>query len=159
MATHTLTAATRAGGFTPSTRRERLVSLDVYRGLAVAGMLLVTNAGNWDAIYWPLLHARWNGWTPTDMIFPSFLFIVGVAMTLSFAARMDAGASRGTLAGHVLRRTLILIAVGLFLNGFPFFQLATIRIPGILQRIGLCYLAGGLLYLATYNERARVGVW
>jgi predicted acyltransferase len=133
----------------------RLVSLDVYRGLAVAGMILVTNAGNWDTVYWPLLHAQWNGWTPTDLIFPSFLFIVGVAMTLSFAGRIEAGAARGTLARHILWRAAILMIVGLFLNGFPFFHLATIRIPGILQRIGLCYLFGGLLYVATYNERAR----
>jgi predicted acyltransferase len=136
-------------------KRERLVSLDVYRGLAVAGMVLVTNAGNWNTVYWPLLHAQWNGWTPTDLIFPSFLFIVGVAMTLSFAARIAAGGARDTLARHVLGRTAVLIVVGLFLNGFPFFHLATIRIPGVLQRIGLCYLFGALLYLGTYNERAR----
>ena len=86
----------------------RLVSLDVYRGLAVAGMILVTNAGNWNAVYWPLSHAAWNGWTPTDLIFPSFLFIVGVAMTLSFAARIEGGARRGTLGWHVLRRSLVL---------------------------------------------------
>ena len=121
-------------------------------------MILVTNAGNWNAVYWPLSHAAWNGWTPTDLIFPSFLFIVGVAMTLSFAARIEGGARRGTLGWHVLRRSLVLIVLGLFLNGFPLFHLATIRIPGILQRIGLCYLFGGLLFLATYAERAGIRV-
>ena len=127
----------------------RLVSLDVYRGLVVAGMLVVTNAGNWDAVYWPLRHADWNGWTPTDLIFPSFLFMVGVALTFSFARRIEAGVARGALAKHVVRRAAILIVLGLFLNGFPFFHLSTIRIPGILQRIALCYLFGGLLYLAS----------
>ena len=134
---------------------ERLLSLDVYRGLAVAGMILVMNAGNWGTVYWPLLHAAWNGVTPTDMIFPAFLFIVGVSMTFSFASRIAKGASRATLAGHVLRRSAILCALGLFLNAVPAFDLATLRIPGVLQRIALCYLFGGLLYLGAPRRRAE----
>ncbi len=132
----------------PVRKPERLVSLDVFRGLTVAGMILVTNPGTYSAVYWPLLHAQWNGWTLTDMIFPSFLFIVGVAMTLSFAARTARGETRGRLALHLLQRAAILILIGLFLNAFPYFDLHTLRIPGVLQRIALCYLIGGSLYLA-----------
>jgi len=139
-----------------ASQQERLVSLDGYRGLAVAGMILVMNAGNWSTVYWPLLHAAWNGWTPTDMIFPSFLFIVGVSMTFSFASRIAKGAGRAGLAWHVVRRSAVLCALGLFLNAVPTFDLATLRIPGVLQRIALCYLGGGLLYLAA--ERRRVAV-
>jgi predicted acyltransferase len=133
--------------------QSRLLSLDVFRGMLVAGMVLVTNAGDWNAVYWPLKHADWNGWTPTDMIFPSFLFIVGVSMTFSFAARRRRGDSTGRLAGHVALRSLLLILLGLFLNGFPLFDLANLRVPGILQRIGLCYLAAGLFYLAASRNR------
>jgi len=139
-----------------ASQQERLVSLDVYRGLAVAGMILVMNAGNWSTVYWPLLHATWNGWTPTDMIFPSFLFIVGVSMTFSFASRLAKGASRAGLAWHVVRRSAILCVLGFFLNAVPTFDLTTLRIPGVLQRIALCYLIGGLLDLAV--ERRRVAV-
>jgi len=138
--------------------QERLVSLDVYRGLAVAGMILVMNAGNWSTVYWPLQHAAWNGWTPTDLIFPSFLFIVGVSMTFSFASRLAKGSSRRMLAAHVLRRSAILCALGLFLNAVPTFDFATLRIPGVLQRIALCYLFGGLLYLAAGRRIAVIAV-
>jgi predicted acyltransferase len=132
----------------PVIKPARLVSLDVFRGVTVAGMILVTNPGTYSAVYWPLLHANWNGWTLTDMIFPSFLFIVGVAMTLSFAARTARGETRRSLALHLLQRAVILVLIGLFLNAFPYFDLHTLRIPGVLQRIALCYLGGGLLYLA-----------
>lgn len=125
-----------------------MVSLDVFRGLTIAGMVLVNDPGSWNAVYWPLDHAEWNGWTPTDLIFPFFLFIMGVAMTFSFASRVDRGDSRMKLAWHVLRRSATIFAIGLFLNGFPRFHLHTIRIPGVLQRIAVCYLCAGLLYLA-----------
>src|ERR1700749_2079976 len=75
----------------------RMLSLDVFRGLIVAGMVLVTNAGSWEHVYWPLKHADWNGVTPTDMIFPSFLFICGVSMTLSFKARLERGITAAAL--------------------------------------------------------------
>jgi predicted acyltransferase len=126
-----------------------MVSLDVFRGLTIAGMILVNNPGSWAHIYWPLEHAEWNGWTPTDLIFPFFLFIVGVSMVLSFAARAERGATRASLALHVLLRSAIIFAVGLFLAGFPYFHLATIRIPGVLQRIAVCYLFAGLIVLAS----------
>jgi predicted acyltransferase len=131
----------------------RLVSLDVFRGLTIAGMILVNDPGSWSSIYWPLDHAEWNGWTPTDLIFPFFLFIVGVSMTLSFAKRIERGATRGSLAKHVVLRSLGIFVIGLLLNGFPKYHLATIRIPGVLQRIAVCYLCAGLIYLATGLEK------
>jgi predicted acyltransferase len=112
-------------------------------------MILVNDPGSWSHIYPPLEHAEWNGWTPTDLIFPSFLFIAGVSLTLSFASRTARGVSRGSLAVHVIRRGILIFAIGLFLNGFPNFDFHTIRIMGVLQRIALCYLGVGLLYLAT----------
>jgi predicted acyltransferase len=130
-----------------STDSGRLVSLDVFRGATIASMILVNNPGSWTAVYPPLLHAAWNGWTLTDLIFPFFLWIVGVAMTLSFARRMGRGDSRRKLLLHSLRRAAIIFGLGLFLAGFPFFNLATIRIPGVLQRIAVCYLIAGTIFL------------
>jgi len=124
----------------------------------VAGMILVTNAGSWDFVYWPLKHAEWNGVTPTDMIFPSFLFIVGISMSLSFAARFRRGESTKHLLVHVVERSVLLILLGLFLNGFPLFDWHDLRIPGVLQRIGLCYLIAGLVYLAACRWREADGV-
>jgi predicted acyltransferase len=133
----------------------RIVSLDVFRGLTVMGMILVTNPGTYSAVYRPLLHADWNGWTPTDMIFPSFLFATGVAITLSFASRMGRGDRPEALGVHILRRSGILFALGLFLNAFPQFDLHHLRIPGVLQRIALCYLCGGLLYLYLVRRKEQ----
>jgi predicted acyltransferase len=110
-------------------------------------MILVNNPGSWSYVYWPLDHAKWNGWTPTDLIFPFFLFIVGVSITLSFASRLDRGFSRESLAAHIVTRSTVLFALGIFLNGFPDFSLGHIRIMGVLQRIALCYLAAGLICL------------
>jgi len=127
----------------------RLVSLDVFRGITIAAMVLVNNPGSWSKNYWPLEHAQWNGWTPTDLIFPFFLFIVGVAIPLAFGRCMASGESQRGLYGKVLRRTLILFALGLFLNGFPYFDLAQLRIPGVLQRIAVCYFFASLTFLNT----------
>jgi predicted acyltransferase len=127
----------------------RLVSLDVFRGLTIAGMVLVNNPGTWSAIYWPLAHAEWHGWTPTDLVFPFFLFIVGVAIPLAFGRRLELGGPKRDLYLKVVRRTLIIFALGLFLNGFPYFNFAEIRIPGVLQRIAVCYLAASLIFLTT----------
>jgi predicted acyltransferase len=142
-------------------RDARLMSLDVLRGLTIAGMILVTDPGTYSAVYWPLLHAQWNGATPTDMIFPCFLFMSGVATTLSFAARIERGADRGTLARHIVVRCVVLFVIGLLVNGFPDYDLHTVRIPGILQRIAICYLCGGLIYLWCRGDglfRGR-GIW
>ncbi len=125
----------------------RLLSLDVFRGMTIAGMILVNNAGDWSHIYWPLEHAEWHGWTPTDLIFPFFLFIVGVSMVLSFDARRARGDARGQLLFHSLKRSAIIFALGLFLNGYPHFALHTIRIPGVLQRIAVVYLIASVIVL------------
>jgi predicted acyltransferase len=134
----------------------RLLSLDAFRGATIAGMLLVNNPGSWSDLYAPLEHAPWNGWTPTDMIFPFFLWIVGVAMTLSFARRVEQGADRGELFRHAMVRGVIIVAVGLFLVMFPFgllpahnFSFAKMRFPGVLQRIGVCYLVASAIFLRT----------
>lgn len=128
----------------------RLLSLDVFRGITIAGMVLVNNPGTWSAIYPPLAHAEWHGWTPTDLIFPFFLFIVGVAIPLAFAKRLDdAEKSKRDLYLKIIRRSLIIFALGLFLSGFPFFDFANLRIPGVLQRIAVCYLVVSLIYINT----------
>ena len=127
----------------------RLVSLDVFRGLTIAGMILVNNPGTWNNIYAPLRHAEWHGWTPTDLIFPFFLFIIGVSMVFSTAQRARRGDTRLNYIIHVFKRSVVIFALGLFLNGFPFFELATLRIPGVLQRIAVCYLFAAIIALCT----------
>jgi predicted acyltransferase len=127
----------------------RLVSLDAFRGLTIAAMILVNNPGSWDHVYWPLRHAAWHGWTPTDLIFPFFLFIVGVAIPLALGRRRDDGVGAARLYAKILSRTMIIFALGLLLNFVPKFDLATLRIPGVLQRIAVCYLVASILYLKT----------
>ncbi|HEX7120070.1 MAG TPA: DUF5009 domain-containing protein [Longimicrobiales bacterium] len=127
----------------------RLASLDAFRGMTIAAMLLVNNPGSWSHIYPPLRHATWHGWTPTDLIFPFFLFIVGVAMTFSFARRLERGASRRELLRKAARRSLVLFGLGLLLHGFPDYDLAAIRIPGVLQRIALASFAASAIVLCV----------
>src|SRR5512147_388008 len=98
----------------------RLVSLDIFRGITIAGMILVNNPGSWSFVYPPLEHAEWNGWTPTDLIFPFFLFIVGVAITFSIGVRRERGETRPHLIGGALKRSLKIYAIGFFLASFPF---------------------------------------
>lgn len=136
----------------------RLVSLDAFRGLTIAAMILVTDPGTYSAVYWPLLHAGWDGVTPTDMIFPSFLVISGVAMTLSFGSRIVGGETRGQLLLHAFQRSCILFLLGLLINGFPEYHLQTIRIPGILQRIAICYFAGSVCISGSAELCAAFGV-
>ena len=127
----------------------RLISLDVFRGITIAGMILVNNAGDWSHVYPALGHAEWNGWTPTDLVFPFFLFIIGAAMPFSFTKRIARGESRGRLVKHVLVRSLILIALGMLLSGIPDFNFSHRLILNVLQRIGLIYLLSGVIYLYT----------
>lgn len=214
---------------TAQPKAERLLSLDTLRGLTIAGMILVNNPGSWKYVWGPLGHAEWDGWTPTDLIFPFFLFMVGVAMTYSFDKRLAQGASRRALLGHVVCRAIVLFLLGMILTGFPNLRLITpyilgiigleillerpsrkpgepigallpiaivclvvavgwfvvdfhyfhspttrsrwsdifplapdpqngsyIRIPGVLQRIALCYVAAALIMMLTRNVRARI---
>jgi predicted acyltransferase len=129
----------------------RILSVDVLRGLTVAGMVLVNNPGSWAHVYAPLRHAEWHGFTPTDTIFPFFLFIVGVAIPLALGPRQERGAPG--LALRVLRRGAVIVALGLLLHALPWFHLSTLRIPGVLQRIGVCYAAAALLFLWTGGAR------
>jgi predicted acyltransferase len=110
---------------------ERLLSLDAFRGATIAAMILVNNPGDWGHVYWPLLHVPWHGWTPTDLIFPFFLFMVGLSLTFS----------RRLVARAALARALKLVGLGLLMALYPFFPVLTVRWPGVLQRIGVCYLA------------------
>jgi predicted acyltransferase len=143
---------------------QRLVSLDVFRGLTVAGMLLVNNPGTWSAIYPPLGHAPWHGWTPTDLIFPFFLFIVGITTQLSITARRARGDDEAAIRRQILRRGALIFLFGLLINGFPFFTWGAVsgnpdpgildrivdrlqhwRILGVLQRIGIAYVISALI--------------
>jgi predicted acyltransferase len=138
---------------------ERMVSLDVFRGITIAGMILVNNPGNWSAIHPPLEHAAWHGLTPTDLVFPFFLFIVGVSITLALGRRAESGGSQRDLYLKIVRRTLIIFALGLILAGFPRYDLGTLRIPGVLQRIAVCYFIVSIIFLNTkWRTQALIGV-
>ncbi len=127
----------------------RLRSLDVFRGITIAAMILVNNPGSWSHIYWPLAHASWHGWTPTDAVFPFFLWISGLAMTLSFARRRAEGANRGLLLLHTARRAAFILGLGLLLNLLANPNWDSVRLPGVLQRIGICYFFATLISLYT----------
>ncbi|HEV7992066.1 MAG TPA: DUF5009 domain-containing protein [Gemmatimonadaceae bacterium] len=148
--------------------RERLLSLDVFRGITVAGMLLVNDPGTWSAIYPPLEHAEWNGWTPTDLIFPFFLFIAGITTQLSLGARRARGDDDRAIRNQIIRRGALIFLFGLLINGFPYFTWGDVagaadpsllqrigdrllhwRMLGVLQRIGIAYMCAALITLRT----------
>ena len=137
--------------------KQRLLSLDFFRGITIAAMILVNNPGSWSHVYPPLLHAQWHGWTFTDLIFPFFLFIVGVSITLAFSTKKENHTDAKDLYRKIIRRTLILFALGLFLSGFPFFDFSTIRIPGVLQRIAVCYFFATVIFL--HSSVKTQAVW
>ena len=130
------------------TASTRLLSLDFFRGITVAAMILVNNPGDWGHIYAPLEHAPWNGWTPTDLIFPFFLFIVGVSITFALGGQREKSREQG-LIGKIVKRSVTLFLLGFFLNFFSRFDITTVRILGVLQRIALVYLACSLIFLKT----------
>ena len=155
---------------TPSSKapRERLLSLDVFRGITVAGMLLVNDPGSWEHIYAPLEHAPWNGWTPTDLVFPFFLFIAGITTHLSLSVRRARGDGERAIRNQIIRRGCLIFIFGMLVNGFPYFiwndiagiadptflqrvtaRLLNWRITGVLQRIALAYTFAGLLTQRT----------
>lgn len=139
--------------------QSRLVSLDVFRGMTIAGMVLVNNPGTWSAIYPPLKHAEWHGITPTDYIFPFFLFIVGVAIPLALGRRVEQGGITKEVYLKIFRRTALIFLLGLFLAAFPYFDFSTLRIPGVLQRIAICYLITSLIFIRTdWKQQTLIGI-
>ena len=140
--------------------RHHLESLDAFRGLTIAGMILVNNPGTWDAVYAPLVHADWNGWTLADLVFPFFIVILGVALPLALARRRATGHPLRQLHVRIVRRSVLLFALGFALNLVAAqFSLAVVRIPGVLQRIALVYLGAALVTLHTKPRwRAVVAV-
>jgi len=134
----------------------RLLSLDAFRGFTIAAMLLVNNPGDWGHLYSQLAHAKWNGWTFTDWIFPFFLFISGVSLTLSLSRQTQAGTAPAVLLSKLSKRAAIVFLIGLALNFYPGFDLSTVRIPGVLQRIALCTLLAGPIVL-WFNWRQQCG--
>ena len=130
----------------------RLTSVDVFRGATMAAMVIVNTPGDWSTVYWPLLHAEWHGWTPTDLIFPFFVFIMGVSIVLSRKSTAT--------TGPVIRRALVIFGLGLLLALYPRFEVSTVRIMGVLQRLALCYLAAIVIYrtAADHSEERRLSV-
>jgi len=134
---------------------QRLLSLDVVRGITIAFMIMVNNNGGPGS--WRFMnHAVWNGLTPTDLVFPTFVFVVGVSVVFAFDARLARSSSRAQLARHTVQRAVILILFGIIVNSFPFFELPHMRFYGVLQRIGICYLVVGLFYLWDNRVSTKV---
>jgi len=127
----------------------RLASLDVFRGFNILAMIVVNDPGDGEHTYGPLLHATWERITPTDLVFPFFLFIVGVSITLS---------RRSVSWTDIARRAAIILGIGWFLAGYPHFDIARWRIPGVLPRIAVCYFIAAALYRTVQGERARRGL-
>jgi predicted acyltransferase len=136
----------------------RLVSLDAFRGITIAGMILVNNPGSWKYVYPPLRHASWHGWTPTDLVFPFFVFIVGCSISLALSRRIGEGAVPADLHFKIFKRSAIIFLLGILLHLIPRFNFASMRIPGVLQRIALCYLFAALLYVHSGVKGRAVAV-
>jgi predicted acyltransferase len=148
-ATSTPTTPTR-------TKPARMLSLDVLRGLDIGFMILVNNNGDGSRAYWALKHADWNGFTPTDLVFPTFLFLVGISTVLSTEARLAQGATKQSIFLHTVRRAVIIFLLGLLVNSFPHFNLHTLRIYGVLPRIAICYFIVATLYLISPGWKSKL---
>ncbi|MFC0135880.1 hypothetical protein CR105_00970 [Massilia eurypsychrophila] len=132
----------------------RLTSLDAFRGFTIAAMVLVNNPGDWGKLYPQLAHAKWNGWTFTDTIFPFFLFIGGVSMALSLGRLAAAGFDKPTLLRKLAVRALLIFLIGFALNLIPNFNFETVRIPGVLQRIAVCtLLAAPIVVYCSWRQQ------
>jgi predicted acyltransferase len=136
----------------------RMVSLDVLRGLTIGFMIMVNNNGDGSLAYWAMKHTAWNGFTPTDLVFPTFLFLVGISTVFSTQARLAQGATKQSIFLHTLRRTVILYLLGLLVNSFPYFHLSTMRFYGVLPRIAICYLFVATLYLISSGWKDKVAL-
>lgn len=138
---------------------KRLISLDMLRGLTIALMIVVNDPGSWDHLYWPLAHASWHGITITDFVYPFFIFIVGVSVVLSSSKQLDAGADKKKMRKKIWIRSLKIFGLGILLNLFPDFNFMELRIPGVLQRIAICYLVCAHLYLSTnWKTQLKIAV-
>ncbi|MFO1393246.1 MAG: heparan-alpha-glucosaminide N-acetyltransferase domain-containing protein [Steroidobacteraceae bacterium] len=133
----------------------RLRSLDAFRGLAVAAMIVVNSPGSGMAVYPALVHSAWHGWTFADTIFPAFLWVVGLSMTIATAGKLQRGATQGELLRHAFRRAVMLFCCGLFIDNFPAFDVTAIQLTGVLQKIAACYLIAFAIYLFT-NWRGQI---
>src|SRR5215469_11406238 len=142
----------------PTTVATRVLSVDVLRGITIAFMILVNDPGDWAHTYSQLEHAKWNGWTLTDLVFPNFLFIVGASIIFSLASRVARGESRRELGIHVARRSVTIFVLAMTLNLIPYFRITHLRLYGVLPRIALCYLIAGLICLATQRVRTLLGI-
>jgi predicted acyltransferase len=148
-------------------KAHRWLSVDVLRGITIGFMIMVNNNGGGDQAYWAMKHTDWNGFTPTDLVFPTFLFLIGISTVFSTQARLAKGDSKSSLLVHTLRRAIILFLLGLLVNSFPAFHLHTLRIYGVLPRIAVCYLIVAVLYLyspswknkAILAASALIGYW
>jgi predicted acyltransferase len=138
---------------TTTSSSSRVLSIDVLRGITIAFMILVNDPGDWGHTYAQLDHAKWNGWTLTDLVFPSFLFLVGASIILSLSGRIARGDSRRELAGHIVRRSITIFVLAMVLNLIPYFHFTQLRLYGVLPRIALCYLCAGLICLVTRRAR------
>jgi predicted acyltransferase len=137
---------------------QRLLSLDAFRGFTIALMIVVNDPGSWQHVYAPLLHAKWHGITPTDLVFPFFLFIVGVSIVLAFSKRLEKGTEKKSLYKKILIRSLKIFAVGIFLALFPSFDFSNLRIAGVLQRIAVVFLVCSFLFLHfAWKKLAFIG--
>ncbi|HEX8428491.1 acyltransferase family protein [Hymenobacter sp.] len=148
---------THAQPLVEASQPARLISLDVFRGITVAAMILVNNPGDWGHIYAPLEHAPWHGCTPTDLIFPFFLFIVGVSIVYALDGARRQPETHGRTMVRILKRSAILFGLGLFSALFPKFDFETVRIPGVLARISWVFLICGVLFLKT-TQRQQIGL-
>ncbi len=135
----------------------RLISLDAFRGFTIMLMILVNNPGNWEYVFSPLEHAQWHGCTPTDLVFPFFLFIMGSAMAFSFSRRLAENSSRRPLYLQIIKRTFLLIFLGLFMAWYLRWNFSNLRFPGVLQRIGLCYFFASMIILHS-GRRGQI-IW
>jgi predicted acyltransferase len=137
---------------------KRLVSLDALRGFTIAAMVIVNDPGSWSYVYPPLEHAAWNGCTLTDLIFPFFLFMVGISITLAYTKRLDARVPRGKIYRKIISRTVSIYLLGLFLWLWPQFDFGAIRWTGVLQRIAVVFFACALIFLNTnWKQQIRIG--
>jgi predicted acyltransferase len=136
-------------------KTERLISIDFLRGLTVAAMILVNNPGSWDYVYAPLRHAEWHGCSPTDLVFPFFLFIVGLSINFALSSEKNTTGISLPITLKIFKRSLILFSLGIFIAAFPFFKWDELRIPGVLQRIAVVFLIASIIFL-TLSKKLQV---